>query len=165
MNTIDTDKKPELPWYLISVKKNVRYGTVPLKLKLYEPKGKTIGEVQKEVKDMSPANWAVLQYLHENPSEVPEEFKRYWCYFFGTELRDLDGNWGVPCGDWVGSEFNRHADWPGYGWGSSRRVVLLDDSSTGDIADLNLETLSSRVQKLENIIKHHNLGVTGNSVT
>lgn len=157
MKTIDTNKKPELPWDWITVEKNTKYGKVPLKLKLYEPKGKTLEAVKEEVKDMRPANWAVLQYLYENPSEVPEEFKEYWCYFFGTDLRGKDGDWTVPYGHWTGSEFSRRADWLRRDWRSFYRVVLLDDSSPLNLADLNLETLSLRVENLEKILAHYNL--------
>lgn len=144
MKTIDTDKPTEFAYSWAKVENTRTYGTVPLKLKLYQPKGNTLEEVKEEVKGMKTANLAVQQYLYEHPEDVPEEFKGYWCYFFGTELRDGDGYWHVPYGYWGGAELDRDAGWLSFGWGSRDRVVLLDDSSP-----LNLETLSLRLAKLE----------------
>lgn len=155
--TIDTDTIVTLPWDWYTVEENRTYGTVPLKLKLYEPKGKTLKEVKEETKDMRVANWAVLQYLHEHPEHFPEEFKSYWCYFFGTLLRVGDGDWSVPCSSWDGSKFYRCADWLSGRWDSDDRVVLLDDSCDLDVAELTLESLNLRLEKVEKILAHYNL--------
>lgn len=150
---INTNDTPVLPWDWMTVESNTTYGEVDIsKLILYEPKGKTLEEVKKEVKNMKPANWSILQYLYEHPENVPEEFKKYWCYFYGTELRDRDGRWDVPYGYWYAStsEFNRSAYWLDDSWDSGYRVVLLDDSSPLKLEkELDIESLSLRLEKLE----------------
>jgi len=68
-----------------------------------------------------------MEYLLNNPKEVPEYMKdRNWYYFFGSFLRDQDGIANVPCVGWDGGELNRSAYWLGNEWYGFDRVVLLD---------------------------------------
>lgn len=134
---IDTSAKPVLPWDWYIVGSNKTYGKVDAsKLRLYTPKGKTFKEVRKEVKDMSVANWAVNQWLYEHPDQVPEELKDYWCYFFGTELRDEDGDWRVPYSYWDDGSWSRGARWLTLGWNSGYRIVLLETGALDSASDL-----------------------------
>lgn len=158
---IDTNKKP-VPYSWGEVTDNKTYGKVDVsKLTLYQPKGKTLEEVKEEVKDMRVANLAVLDYLKENPETVPIEWKKYWLYFFGTELRVRGGRWYVPYGRWRGGEWHRDAGWLRGDWDSRRRVVLLDDSKTLNNASAEIDALNiaARVANIEAVLKHHNLSL------
>lgn len=157
MKTINTNTKPSLPWDWMTVEDNATYGKIDVsKLRLYTPKGKTLEEVKEEVKGMKPANWAVLQYLFEHPDAVPKDWRKYYLFFFGTSLRDRGGLWDVPYAYWDSSEWERRAYWLWLDWGSSYRVVLLDDSGTLDSAPFDLGLLE-RVENIEAILKHFNL--------
>lgn len=159
---IDTNKKP-VPYSWGEVTDNKTYGKVDVsKLTLYQPKGKTLEEVKEEVKDMRVANLAVLDYLKENPETVPIEWKKYWLYFFGTELRGLVGFWYVPCGYWYGGEWGRSARWLSRDWDSSNRVVLLETAPqtlTNEPAEIDALNIAARVADIEAILKHHNLSL------
>lgn len=131
------------------------------KLTLYKPKGQTLQEVKDEVKDMPVAPQVVLDYLVENPNQVPDEFKDYWCHFFGSEVRGRDGFWYVPYGRWSGGKWYRSARWLRFDWDSDDRVVLLDDSKTlgNTSAEIDPLDIAARLERIEATLKHHNLSV------
>lgn len=152
---IDTDILPVLPWDWVEVKENKTYDSIDVsKLRLYEPKGRTLEEVKEEVKDMKPANWAVLQYLSENPDAVPEEWRKYWLYFYGTSLRGRGGYWRVPSAHWASSTWRRDASWLGAPGARARRVVLVNDSGGLDSAPFDpLASALARIERLEDNIQ------------
>lgn len=94
----------------------------------------------------------VWQAIIDGKTNLPKDTWK-WNYCFGSTLRDRGGRWSVPYLGWDGGSWSRGADWLGRGWGSSYRVVLLDDCSVSDpVASVNIESLASlelRVEKLE----------------
>lgn len=154
-------KKPVSYSWEVERKDNDCYSVDISKLTLYQPKGKTMEAVKEEVKDMRPANQAVMDYLIAHPDEAPEGFKDYWLYFFGSQVRGRGGSWDVPCTDWDGSEFYRYARWLRRGWSSGRRVVLMGDLDTGALpaAETDGLNIEKRVAKIEAVLRHYNLSV------
>lgn len=155
METIDTSADTPFPHDWATVGSTRKYGTVKLSsLRLYEPEGRTLAEVEREVRDMDPANMAVLQYIHGNPDSVPEEWREYRLFFFGTKLRDREGCWCVPSGRWDSSAWDRGAGWLTDQWRSSSRVVLLGDPGDLNPAPLGpgLPALVARVEKIEALL-------------
>lgn len=153
MKIINTNIEPSIPWDWMTVEDNATYGKVDVsKLRLYIPKGKTLEEVKEEVKGMKPANWAVLQYLFKHPNAVPEDWLKYYLFFFGTSLRDRGGDWYVPFARWASSVWKRDARWLRRDWDSASRVVLLDDSGTLDSAPFD-PGLVARVEILRRLCK------------
>ncbi|KKR13842.1 MAG: hypothetical protein UT40_C0009G0007 [Candidatus Woesebacteria bacterium GW2011_GWA1_39_21b] len=72
---------------------------------------------------------------HKNLADLPadpqfntlkQELTDNYCFLFGSTLRYSNGHWYVPCVLWVGSKWNRNADWLGNSWYSDYRVVLLE---------------------------------------
>lgn len=154
--------KEPVPYSWEFEREDVTYPSVDIsKLRLYRPKGKTMEAVREEVKNLHPANQAVLDYLIAHPDEAPEGFKDHWLFFFGSKVRDEDGHWLVPCADWDGSVFHHSAYWLGYGWDSDDWVVLLGDLDTDElpVAETDLRNIAARLARVEEILKHHRLEV------
>ena len=67
------------------------------------------------------------KYLIENEDKIPKELKdENYYYFFGSILRDQNGNWNVPNSHGDGSQRYRSAGWLKVGWGFNDRVLLLE---------------------------------------
>lgn len=69
-----------------------------------------------------------FQWAAENSAKahalLSDDSKYY--FFPGSVLRRREGYWNVPYTNWLGSEWNRSADWLTNDWGSNCRVVLLE---------------------------------------
>ena len=67
------------------------------------------------------------KYLIENQDKVSKNLKdgNYY-YFFGSILRDKDGDWHVPDSHWRSGEWHRGTNRLRSDWSSSDRVLLLE---------------------------------------
>lgn len=118
--------------------------------------GKTIEEVKTHME----ANYAmrlpdlrVMQHVWEHLEDYPALKNNddwQFNFFFGSMLRDGDGQWNVPDVRWTGQEFARDANWLTSQWNSRDRVVLLEIESGGlePLASLNVESLAFAREKL-----------------
>lgn len=68
----------------------------------------------------------VAQALYENPSQIPEEWKKYAAiYFDGTVLRSPNGNRYVLCLCWNDGLWSRHSSWLEYYWNADKPSAVL----------------------------------------
>lgn len=96
--------------------------------------GKPVHEVMQHVVDTYGDRYHIpgieyWKWLIENPTKDPpnlakDSSKYYFCP--GSVLRDKDGNWSVPCADWIGTKWDRNGYWLRRDWHSLFRVVLLE---------------------------------------
>lgn len=75
-------------------------------------------------------------------------------FFFGSLVRNSDGDWSVPYVDRDSSEWNRNGNWLEDSWSSDCRVVLFQDSLPGAVESsesmpFDIESLKLRIEKLE----------------
>lgn len=105
-------------------------------------------------------NLACLQYFVDNPKSFREEWKGKYIFGWGTIVRSRYGNLDVPYlidrddrvelrWRWLSDDWDGHCP-------AARFASPLASEPKPSLDSLNLE---ARVQKLEEIIKHHNLGV------
>lgn len=71
------------------------------------------------------AGLAHARYLFSRKEMIPEEWKKYFLIFPGTELSDSDGNLHVPCLRWDGDEWYLFFRWLGNDFHSDYRLVRL----------------------------------------
>lgn len=108
--------------------------------------------LEKEYKDRLPGQEA-LDYLLNNPKEVPESLKDgNWHYFFALSFRSSGGGAGVPTVYWHGERLYRGGRWLGREWDDYDRVVLLDSADltlNPSIAELNLALCTCKISDEE----------------
>lgn len=167
-------KKPSIPYTGWTIESDINQKSVDLsKLALHlEPeqeKGSITGtELRTRMQSKSPMSASVLDYLIEHPEDTPEEWKQtkdgktQYVFFWGTIYCDSHGNlyvryWYCHEGRWQADY-----DWLDNAWDvQSPSVVLRKDSTQDSVPVPSLETLNleTRVEALEAILKHHNLGL------
>lgn len=130
----------------------------PSKLSLHlEPEqkdGYLKGEILAErLKQTAPTS-NVLQYLIENPSLWPEDWKGKYVYFWGTIFRGSDGYLYVRFGYWNEGEVVSDYCWLGGGWRVGSPAASLASSALGtsetQTSPSDALNLESRVKSLEN---------------
>lgn len=110
---------------------------------------------------------AVLDYLIEHPEETPESWKKNengdinFIFFWGTIYRDSIGDLYVRCWYFHGGQWqSNHCRWLDDHWGGQNPAAVLASTPNSDTQSSS-DTLSlvARVEALEAIVKHHNLGL------
>jgi hypothetical protein len=137
MKTIDTSK----PWIPdnFTLAENKSLGKikwdkkkVSLWLSQEQEKGYIYGETLKN-KVKNPLNSTVLKFLLDNPTEIPNEWKNKYIYFWGTILQNPNGVRFVLYLFWGDGEWDWMYDWLDSDWG-------VDNPSAVLASPLDLET-------------------------
>lgn len=167
-------KKPSIPypgWTIESDigQKSVDLSKLTLHLEPEQEKSSITGtKLRTRMQSQSPMSAAVLDYLIGHPEETPEEWKQtkdgkiQFVFFWGTIYRDSNGHLFVRY--WFCHEGRWQADghWLGSAWDVQNPSVVLRKHSAQDsvpVPSLDALSLETRVEALEAILKHHNLGL------
>lgn len=171
-NIIDTNKDPVIPYEDWTVEEHIKNGKIewnPKKVSLYISEKQKSGyingnELRKEIKN--PLNANVLDYLLNNPHLIPEEWKQdeqgqtRYIFFWGTIYRDSDDDLYVRCLYWRVGHWQAGYYWLGIQWDVQNPALLLASSSSQSSSPSDLDTLSSRVQNIEQFMKDNFKGFT-----
>lgn len=166
-------KAPAIPYDDWTIEEDNRMESFdPSKLILHlEPEqedGYITGNILRErLKGKNPLSASILDYLIEHPEIIPESWKEktakgttQFIYFFGTIYRSRSGNLYVRYWCWDEGRWQSDYYWLDYYWrGLDPSALLASPSSSEPESSLDSLSLELRVQKLEEIISHHNLGV------
>lgn len=171
-NIIDTNKDPLIPYENWTVEEHIKNGKIewnPKKVSLYISEKQKSGYInghalRKEIKN--PLNANVLDYLLNNLHLIPEEWKadekgqtRY-IYFWDTIYRDSGDNLFVRCLYWVEGRWLASYGWLDGQWDGRCPALLLASSNSQSSSPSDLDTLSSRVQNIEQFMKDNFKGFT-----
>ena len=109
--------------------------------------GEIAGTILAERLKEKSLNSAALDYLLEHPKLIPEEWKGFAVFFWGTIYHIGNGNLYVRYLCWDGGRWHWHFQWLGDGWHSFSPAAVLRKSLDLDSSDIL--TLSTRLSKLE----------------
>ncbi len=150
---IKANKKPYIPYESWSIEYNNPIKEVDLsKLSLHlEPEqkdGYIKGEILSERLKEKSLNANVLDYLIENPTYIPENWKKdekgntKYIYFWGTIYRSSGGSLYVRCLYWDDVLWDWSDRWLGNDFGASRPAASLASSSLNSVTESSLDPLS-----------------------
>lgn len=154
-----------IPYKNWTVEEHIKNGKIewnPKKVSLYISEKQKSGyiagnELRKKIKN--PLNANVLDYLLNNPHLIPEEWKQdeqgqtRYIYFWGTIYRDSGSSFCVRCLYWYGGHWQAGHFWLDGDFGGQSPTLLLASSSSQSSSPSDLDTLSSRVQNIEQFMK------------
>ncbi len=88
-------------------------GNVALYLSVSQSDGKSIvgRELRRELTGRPVFNANLLDYLHENPNLIPEEWKGQRIFFWGTIYSNAAGRLCVRCLVWDGARWRWNYEW------------------------------------------------------
>ena len=115
------------------------------------PRRMADAEIERELKPGICTSSDVLAFI----KSAPEECKDGYYNLFYFEAFVVDVRWDGVGGGWSVFAWDRDD----VGWDAGSRIFSPATGSSEPLSSLTLETLSARITKLEEIIKHHNLGV------
>jgi hypothetical protein len=144
----DSGQKSFVPEFALSLEPEQKTGSI---------EGETLRE---RLKGKEVMNAAVLDYLLTHTELIPEAWKSKYVCFWGTVYRYSGGHLYVRCLYWCDGVWDWNSYWLDYRWDDRHptavRASTVSSESNPSSDFLNLEL---RIAKLEEIIKHHNLGV------
>lgn len=161
--------KPKIPydgWKIESDNKNCEYKNMVLHLEQEQKDGYIKGEILVERFKEKGLSASVLDYLLENLSKIPEDWKTdkngvlQRIYFWGTIFRDSRGRLYVRYLVWRGGKWQSHYDWLGYGWDDDNPAAVsstlpLDTETSLNPLDLEkrLKIVEDKLEKISEILK------------